>query len=146
MEREASRRYPTARELAEDLRRFQTGQLVLSYRYSTRELIARWAKRHRAALVASAIFLVLAAVGAAVSVRRIVVERDRANRESEAAQRVSKFMIDMFKVSDPSESRGNNVTAREILDKASEQIEGGLGYDPIVQARLMHTMALVYSR
>src|SRR5262249_45162168 len=47
MEREPSRRYPTARELAEELHRFQTGQLVHSHRYSTRELVLRWAKRHR---------------------------------------------------------------------------------------------------
>ena len=57
MEREAARRYPTARQLAEDLRRFQTGQLVLSHRYSARELLIRWMKRHRPLLVASVAFL-----------------------------------------------------------------------------------------
>ena len=47
-------------------------------------------------------------------------ERDRANR-------IADFMTGMFKVSDPSEARGNTVTAREILDKASNDIETGLG-------------------
>ena len=141
---EIAQRYPTARELAEDLRRFQTGQLVLSHRYSARELVLRWARRHRALLVTSGIFFALAAAGAVMGVRRIAAERDRASREAEASLRVSQFMTEMFKVSDPSEARGNSVTAREILEKASLQIEGGLTRDPGVQARLMETMAQVY--
>jgi serine/threonine protein kinase/Tfp pilus assembly protein PilF len=145
MQPEASGRYPTAREMAEDLRRFQTGQLVLSHRYSPRELLLRWAKRHRALLLSGVAFLLLAAVGAAASVRRIVAERDRANREAETARRVSDFMTRMFKVSNPSEARGNNVTAREILEKAAGEIEGGLAQDPEVQARLMDTIVRVYA-
>ena len=144
MAREVSQRYPTASELAEDLRRFQTGQLVLSHRYSARELLLRWARPHRAILIASAVFLIAAVAGGVVGVRRIVAERDRASREAEASQRVSDFMTQMFRVSNPSESRGNNITAREILDKAAKQIEGGLTQDPAVQARLMDIMAQVY--
>ena len=38
---------------------------------------------------------------------------------SETAQTASpQFMTGMFKVSNPSEARGNTVTAQEILDKA----------------------------
>jgi non-specific serine/threonine protein kinase/serine/threonine-protein kinase len=142
---EPSQRYPTARELAEELRRFQAGQLVLSHRYSTGELVWRWGKRHRTVLLASAVFLAVAMVGGAIGLRKIVAERDRANREAEASNRVSQFMTEMFRVSDPSEARGNNITAREILEKASNQIEGALGQDPVVQACLMATMAQVYN-
>jgi len=80
MAREVSQRYPTASELAEDLRRFQTGQLVLSHRYSARELLSRWDRPHRAILIASALFLIAAVAGGAIGVRRIVAERDRAGR------------------------------------------------------------------
>src|SRR5262249_17642097 len=144
MERQPSQRYPTARELAEDLRRFQTGQFVLSHRYSARELVVRWARRHRALLLASAIFLLLAMAGAMIGLRRIVAERDRANRVAAASNRVSQFMTEMCQVSDPSEARGNNVTAREILEKASKDIDTGLAKDPAVQSRMMDTMAQVY--
>ena len=34
-------------------------------------------------------------------------------------------MTNMFKVSDPSQARGTSITAREILDKASQQIDSG---------------------
>jgi len=64
--------------------------------------------------VAAGLVLLLAgfAVMQAVQLRRITRERDRANR-------ITDFMTGMFKVSDPSEARGNSITAREILDNAS---------------------------
>jgi non-specific serine/threonine protein kinase/serine/threonine-protein kinase len=53
-------------------------------------------------------------------------------------------MTKMFKVSNPSEARGNAVTAREILDKASSDIDTGLKDDPELQAKMMYTMAQTY--
>ena len=53
-------------------------------------------------------------------------------------------MTGMFKVSDPSEARGNSITAREILDKASKDIDTGLAKDPELQAQMMNVMGDVY--
>ena len=39
-------------------------------------------------------------------------------------------MTSMFKVSDPSQARGNSVTAREILDKASNDMGTGMARIP----------------
>jgi WD40 repeat protein len=75
MARAPADRYPSAREMAEDLRRFQTGQLVGSHRYTTRELMRRWARRHRPAVVA-ALAVVLIGVGALVQVMRALHQRE----------------------------------------------------------------------
>ena len=53
-------------------------------------------------------------------------------------------MTGMFKVSDPSAARGNDIRVREVLDKASTQIVNGLEKDPEDQAQLMQVMADVY--
>ena len=85
-------------------------------------------KRHRFAVAAAASAAVLSigfAAAMGVQARRIAKERDRANRQAEAAQRVADFMKGMFKVSDPSEARGNSITAREILDNGS--MDGNAG-------------------
>jgi tetratricopeptide (TPR) repeat protein/tRNA A-37 threonylcarbamoyl transferase component Bud32 len=60
MARDPSQRYPTARALAEDLRRFQTGQLVGAHRYSLRQLVRRWLRRHRTLLAAFATAAIVA--------------------------------------------------------------------------------------
>jgi eukaryotic-like serine/threonine-protein kinase len=45
-------RYPSAFELAEDLKRFQTGQLVAARRYPLAVRVARWARQRRWAVLA----------------------------------------------------------------------------------------------
>jgi WD40 repeat protein/serine/threonine protein kinase len=87
MARDPDARYPTALQLADDLRRFQTGKLVGAHRYSRRELVWRFLVRHRAAVVASLAALITIAVVAAVSFRRVIAERDRAEAASVAAAR-----------------------------------------------------------
>ncbi len=50
-------RYATAKELSEDLRRFQTGQLVGAHSYSAWMLLARRLRRHRAPALVAAVLL-----------------------------------------------------------------------------------------
>ena len=61
----------------------------------------------------SALVLVAFATAMALQAQRIGRERDRANREAETAKYVSDFLVGLFNVSDPSEARGNTLTAKE---------------------------------
>jgi WD40 repeat protein len=78
MSRNPEDRYPSARELAEDLRRFQTGQLVSAREYSSLALIERWFRRHRGLVSLTILFLAILLGGAVASVRRVVRERNAA--------------------------------------------------------------------
>jgi WD40 repeat protein len=77
----AADRYPSAAELAADLRRFQTGQLVGAHAYSAWQLTRRWLARHRGAVSVGAAAFVLLAIGGVVSVRGVLTEKARADRE-----------------------------------------------------------------
>jgi tetratricopeptide (TPR) repeat protein len=72
-------------------------------------------------------------------------QRARAEAETETARQTTRFMVDLFKVSDPSEALGNRITAREILDRGAERIERELADQPAIQATLMDTMGTVYT-
>ncbi len=74
-----------------------------------------------------------------------VKNEQRAAREAMKAERVSEFMVSLFEVPDPGESRGRQVTAREILDKGVKTIEQDLADEPDIQASLMHTMGRTYT-
>jgi eukaryotic-like serine/threonine-protein kinase len=74
------RRYPTARELSHDLKRFATGNLVGARQYSTWELLRRSIHRHRAtALVGLGLLaaLVAGAVGVVRERNRTALENNR---------------------------------------------------------------------
>ncbi len=147
LEKEADRRYPSVAALDDDIERYLDGRPILARPPSAAYRLRKLVGRHKAAFgVALALAAVLAgaAVVATVQARRIAAERDRANREAKTAQRVSEFLTDLFKVSDPSEAKGSAVTAREILDKGVEKIGQGLADEPEVQSRLLVTMGRVY--
>lgn len=107
----------------------------------------KYLRRHRVGVSVAALaaaLLISFAVAEMFELRRITRERDRANRERDRASRVTDFMTKMFKVSNPSEARGNTITAREILDKSAKDVETGLTNEPDVQAQMMHVMGDVY--
>ncbi|HKM65620.1 MAG TPA: serine/threonine-protein kinase [Candidatus Acidoferrum sp.] len=140
LEKDRARRYGTPGELAADIERYLSDQPVLARPASTGYRLRKYVRRHRIGVgVAAGLVLLLAgfSVVQAFQVRRISRERDRAGR-------ITDFMTSMFRISDPSESRGNSVTAREILDKASKNINSGLAQDPELQAQMMHVMGNVY--
>src|SRR3569623_2256186 len=78
-------RYPNAGELAEELRRFLTGNLVEAHRYTALQRVGRFVKQQRAAVTISALAIAGFAVGGARAVTRVVRERDRAEYENQIA-------------------------------------------------------------
>jgi serine/threonine protein kinase len=140
LDKDRNRRYGTPSEIAADIRRYLNNEPIVARPASASYRLRKYVRRHRVAVTVAAGLFVLLAVFAglqAVQLRRITRERDRANR-------ITEFMTNMFKVSQPSEARGNSITAREILDKSSKDIETGLSKDPELQAKMMDTMGTVY--
>jgi eukaryotic-like serine/threonine-protein kinase len=140
LEKDRARRYGSPSELAADVYRYLRNEPVVARPASAGYQLRKYVLRHRIAVgVTAGLALLLVGFGIvqAAQLRRITRERDRANR-------ITEFMTRMFKVSDPSEARGNTITAREILDKASKEIDSGLAKDPEVQAQMMYVMGDVY--
>src|SRR5262249_40445302 len=87
MARGSSERYSNAQGLADDLRRFLTGQLVGSHSYAMRELVRRWVKRHRGAVTVGLAALLVVGVVATLAIRNIVIARGEATASREEARR-----------------------------------------------------------
>lgn len=148
LEKDRARRYGTTSGLAADIRQYLNHEAIVARPASTGYRLQKYVRRHRISVaVAAGLVMLLAAFSVlqAVQLLRITRERDRANRERDRATRITDFMTDMFKVSDPNEARGNSVTAREILDKASSDMGKGLAQDPEVQSQMMEVMARTYT-
>jgi serine/threonine protein kinase len=149
LEKDRSRRYGTASELASDIQRYLNSEPVLARPASVGYRLRKYVRRHRAGVAAAFIVIALlisSTVLELVQLQQTRRERDRATRERDRATRVTDFMTNMFNVADPSESRGNNITAREILDKGSKEVESGLANDPEIQAQMMNVMGVVYDK
>jgi len=140
LEKDRDRRYGTPAELAADIERYLDNRPVEARPASVAYRLRKYVSRHAvAAVMVSGVAVLLIAFGVTqtVELRRITRERDRADR-------ITQFMTRMFEVSDPSEARGNSITAREILDKSSEEIETSLAKDPELKAQMLEVMGEVY--
>ncbi|MCP3959343.1 MAG: serine/threonine protein kinase [bacterium] len=156
LEKDPERRYPSARALAEDFRRYLDGEPVEARTSTMAYRLAKKLVRHKQLVTLSAVAAVLLvalltvfAFTSRAQSRMIAREAERANREAERANReadassqISSFLIDLFRVSDPGD--GNEITAREILDRGAETIEENLADQPLLQAQLMDTIGTVY--
>ena len=148
LEKDRKRRYGSPSELAADLGRYLRNEPVAAHPPSAWYRARKYIRRHRlgVAMAAAAVLLLAGfAVREIVQLQRITQERDHATRERDRADRITEFMINMFKVSDPSKARGNTVTARDVLDKASSDINVSLRDEPEVQAQLEQVMARTYA-
>ena len=145
--KDPARRYASVADFAGDLRRHLAGLPVLArpdrFAYRARKFVVR----HRWAVAAAGLAAFSLLLGSGVALRQAAAARRAeagARSEAETARRVSEFLVDLFKISEPGEARGNAVTARELLDRGARQVEEQLGAQPAVRARLLRAIGRAY--
>jgi serine/threonine protein kinase/Tfp pilus assembly protein PilF len=147
MEKDRSRRYDTANGLANDLARYLADEPIEARPPSTTYRVRKFVRRNKAGVAAiAAVSAALIAGAAAATVGLVRATRAEAHAKAEAAtaRQVSDFLVGLFKVSNPDQSLGHTITAREILDSGAAKVETDLVSEPLVQARLMNTIGSVY--
>ncbi|HMB68020.1 MAG TPA: serine/threonine-protein kinase, partial [bacterium] len=154
LEKEPAHRYASAHALGEDVARHLASLPILARPPSTLYQLRKLVRRHRVPFAAGAALL-LALIAFAVSMgvlysqsqrnlRRALAAEAATAREAETSRRVSDFLTELFTVADPEVSRGNEVTARELLDEGARRIERELDEEPEVRAHLQNTMGNTY--
>src|SRR5579872_2816608 len=108
LKKNPAERYASVSALGDDLRRYLRHEPISARPDAISYRVRKYVRRHRVGVgVATGLLLLLAAFAViqSIELRRITRERDRADR-------IANFMTGIFKVSDPSESVGQDVTAR----------------------------------
>jgi len=147
LEKDRTHRYPSASEFAADLRRYLADEPVVARPAGVRYRAKKFVRRHRAAVAAATVvLLLLSAFGVTMAVQsaRIAAERDVAARERDRAERVSAFLVSLFEASDPDRSKGEKVSARQLLDAGRQRLASELRDEPQSRAALLHTIGRVY--
>jgi serine/threonine protein kinase len=132
MRKEPERRYASVEQFARDVEGF-LNELPVSARPDAWSYRAgKFVARHTAVVALSAILTALLigfAVTSYIQAERIAVQRDaaytqraRAEAERERAEAVTAFLMDSFRLADPAQARGAEITAREILDGGARRI------------------------
>ena len=153
LRKQPERRYSSATQLAEDIKRHLDGRAVTARRGTWHYRTRLFLRRYRWG-VAAATMATLAAVSmTALHVSRITHERDRAQAATMKAQAatakaeaVSELLIGMFDSVDPAQARGQEVTVREVMDRVAAELEDKLSGQPALLAEMDHIVGGVYAQ
>ncbi len=141
LEKEPARRYASAGALADDLDRYLGGYAVLAHAPTWRYLAAKFVRRHRLGVGTIALILLLLVAFAA----EMTILAHRAAQQARIANETTDFLVGLFEANDPAQGRGDKITARELLDKGSANLDRAGEQDPVVQVRLLDSMGTIYN-
>ncbi|MEM7349872.1 MAG: serine/threonine-protein kinase, partial [Acidobacteriota bacterium] len=159
--RDKEGRYPSASALKADVLRHLDDLPIEAGPPRSLERFGKLVRRHRAA-VAATLLVVLSLLGGLVArtaearranreaaranreAQRANEEAARASREAQNAERVSEFLIELFEINEPGQGRGDQITAREMLDRGAEKVRAEVELEPLTRAALLDTVGSVY--
>jgi tetratricopeptide (TPR) repeat protein len=155
-------RYQSAGELGRDVARYLAGEPIDAKRDSALYLIRKYVARHGVTAGIVAAFVLLVVAGLAVSLtfwqqaerarRDEAVQHQladasaaRAREEAARATATARFLERMLTAADPAGDGGPDVTVRETLDQAADDLANGtLADQPQVEASTRATIGRVY--
>jgi serine/threonine-protein kinase len=143
------RRYPTAEALLDDVRRFLARRPIVARPGSALHRTSLLVRRHRMGTLAALAVLLTLVAGAGtlfLQQRQTARERDRAALEAAKARQVADFLAGIFEVSDPDLSRGEDITARQLLSDGAARLDVELAGQPEIMAEMAVVIAEVYRK
>ncbi len=153
IDKEPAQRYPTAEELATDLRRFLEGRPPFARRIPYREHAWRWCRRNPLiATLATALSCVILAAWAGIYVQWQRAEAARVESQAQLAiaDSVNDFLQkDLLEQADIANQplgieRDKDVTVRELLDRAATRIESRFSDQPLTESAIQLTLGNSY--
>jgi len=140
-------RYPTANALATDVDAFLAGRVVTARRPTVAYIVARFVRRHPAAVAASTLALALAIASTAWFTWRLQAERDAADYQARVAVSVLDFLReDLLAAADPAAAPGREMSVREALDRAADSAAARFVGQPVEEGAIRTTLAGLYQQ
>ena len=148
MQKDPARRYASAADMGEDIRRYLEGLPVHARRDSARYRATKFLRRHWLGAAATAAVIISLAAGATVAARAAV----QARRSDDIAQAVNNFLqndllaqASAAKQAGPAVKPNPDLTVRTALDRAATKIEGKFADQPEVEAAIRSTIGETYA-
>jgi serine/threonine-protein kinase len=144
MHKEPARRYVSAAALAEDVQNYLDQRPVQARPDAWTYRAQKFLRRNAFLVTAAASVTLLIATLTVFYTTRLAAERDRASFEAQKSRQVARFLTDVFRVADPKEAQGRQITALELLDRGARDIDARLADQPLVRAELLAAIGLTY--
>ncbi len=147
LEKEKTRRYTSAGELAADVKRYLDYEPITARPPSTWYNIRKFAKRNR--LLVTGVGLIFAVLAAGILVSSFfAIRAERQKREAQAqsdtAKAARQFVGRMLYAANPESARGKPILVTDVLEQAAKDVGKEFADRPIVEAEVRMTIATTY--
>ncbi len=143
LQRESERRYRSAAELGDDLRRLLERRPVLARPDSAAYRARRFVRRHRVPVAAAAVAVAALIGGLGVALWQAARARraaEAAREEATKSQAIATFVTDVFTAADPEGRQAADLTARELVQRGATRIDQHLAQQPATRAAMLHVL------
>ncbi len=142
LRKEPPRRYVSVAALAADVQAYLRGYPVHARTDTWKYRSGKFLRRHQAAAAVAAV-MVVALIGFSIGMGLLA---KRATQERLVAQRESQFLEGIFEAATPDRARGQQITARELLDQGAKRVDRELAGDPRLRATMLDNIGRSYTR
>ena len=145
MHKEAARRYRSVEALIRDLDHYLKGEPLearpdrLGYR------LGKFVRRNRRAVLAATAVSVAAAALVVFFTVRLASARNMAVAQAARAQRIQRFMLNLFNGGDKEAGPADNLRVVNLLDRGVQEARS-LDHEPAAQADLYQTLGGIYEK
>lgn len=143
MHKDPRRRYATAEAFARDIGRFLRLEPLEASPDSLRYRAAKFVRRNVRALAAAAAVLVAVGALAAFFTLRLTSARNEARAEAARAERIQRFMLNLFQGGDEAAGPSEGLRVADLLDQGVQQARQ-LDSEPAIQSELYLTLGSLY--
>jgi tetratricopeptide (TPR) repeat protein len=148
LERDPSRRYAGAADLAGDLRRYLAGEHILARPASAWYRLRRFERRHRLAVVSACLVAATLVAATALSLRFASKARE-AERNAAAESATSKAVVDflqhdLLEQAAPDEQPDRDIKLSTVVDRAAAKVGDRFRDKPEVELGVRESLALTY--
>ncbi len=148
MEKTPARRYGSAGELSDDLRRFLRNEPVVAQPASAMYLARKFVSRHRvvSALGAGLVFALVAGLATTLAmIARVEKARKQEQTQREIASAIRGYLVqDLIGAANPN-AMGKDVKVIEVLEKLGKEVESRFPGQPELEGRVRHELATVFN-
>jgi serine/threonine protein kinase/tetratricopeptide (TPR) repeat protein len=147
LRKDREQRYGSVGELARDLECHLNNEPVEAGPPTARYRWRKFYRRNRIGVLAAGAVTASIVLGIALGtvgfIRALAAEQEALEQAATAGE-VSQFLVGLFEASDPNKGGSGDITARELLDRGAQELDGRLDAQPKTKAQLLQTLGSVY--
>jgi serine/threonine-protein kinase len=148
MRKEPERRYQSAAQLSDDIRRYMDGLPVGARKDTFGYRASKFIGRNRIGVAAAALLFIAILGGLTASIwqgRVAARERDQARQEQAKADQLNKFLQSILSAAAP-EEKGKDAKVIEVLNDAAQRVDTEFSNQPELRAQALLTIGQTYSQ